>query len=826
MFACYDLRIEYQKNPIGIDEEKPRFSWKIKSDSKNVMQKAYRIVVDDVWDSGKVGSSESLHLEYNGEILKSKKRYSVKVKIWDESGEESEWCEGFFETGILDKKLWKGLWLCPETEKSLVPEISKDFEITGMVKKARVYATAYGIYDLYINGKKVSDRFFAPGCTSYKKRLQYQTYEVKEYLNEGKNTITLYLARGWATGRYPFGAENPYKMEPSVMAQLEYEDEFSEHVVPTDMTWNCRESKLKFSEIYDGEIYDNSFEEEKSIPFKTEDLGYDNLIAQINEPVRVIDKVVPIEIIKTPKGETVIDFGQNLVGWVEFKANGKKGDKVILKHAEVLDKFGNFYTANLRSATQTVEYILKGDGEEIYHSRMSFQGFRYIKIESFPEAVTLDKFTAQVICSDMERTGRFESSSDMLNKLYNNVWWGQIGNFVDIPTDCPQRDERAGWTADAQVFCKTAAQNMNTALFFKKWLGDLKADQGENGEVYTVVPSMWVKDVHAAWGDAVTICPWEIYWSYGDKKILEEQYDSMKKWIEYVKNQGDNPYLWNTGVQLGDWLGMDGSEGNYSGMTSKDYIASAYYAYSTALTLKTAEILGIKKDIDYYKDLYGKIIENINDEYISKNGRVCDNTQTAQAVALKFGLVKNRERVAEKLNDLVVENQNRISTGFIGTTYICDMLCENGYSEKAFELLFQEEYPSWFYSIKKGATTIWEHWDGIKPNGDFWSKDMNSYNHYAYGSIADFMYKKIGGISPLEPGYKEISIKPVMDKHLTYAKTSVETMYGKVSTDWEIENEKFVMNVEIPCNTKAHIELPNGECFTVGSGKYSYNVKL
>jgi len=821
MLKCENLLIEYMKNPLGIDEDKPRFSWKLKSDNQNVIQESYHIIVEGVWDSGRVDSSESVHIEYKGEKLMPKTRYNVRVKAWDNHGEESEWISGEFETGFLGEDLWKAKWLVPEVTET-VPVFSKKFDVKDCVEKARVYVTAYGLYEIYINEKRVSDRYLTPGFTSYKKRLQYQTYDIWEYLETGENEIKIYLAKGWCTGRYPFQIHsNVYDMEAGVLAQVELTYKDITDVFATDENWECYESKIRFSEIYDGEIYDNSFEENIKRDFKIGDYGYSNIIGQINEPVRVIDKLLPKEIIKAPNGETVIDFGQNMVGWVEFKVKGNKGDKVILSHGEVLDKDGNFYNKNLRTAKQRIEYILSGEVEEKYHSRLSFQGFRYVRIDEYPGEVTEDNFVAYVICSDMERTGHVESSHELLNQLYKNIIWGQKGNFVDIPTDCPQRDERVGWTGDAQIFCKTAAQNMNVALFFKKWLGDVRADQTEEGACLIAVPSMKETIATSGWGDAATVCPWDLYMTYSDKKLLEVQYESMKKWVYYIKNQGDNPYLWNTGFQFGDWLALDSGHDRY-GATSEDYISTAYYSLSCKIVRDTAKILGKDEDYKEFSELYDKIIESLRMEFITPNGRVGDNTQTANAMALKFNLVKNKERVAKQLNYLIEKNGNKLTTGFLGTPCLCDALCENGYTEKAFDLLLQEEYPSWLYSVKMGATTVWEHWDGIKPDGSFWSDDMNSYNHYAYGAIADFMYKKIGGITPIEPGYKKILIKPVTDKRITSAKTSIETVYGEVKTEWSNCDGKFKMKVTVPCNTTAEIILPGGEHFEVGSGEYEY----
>lgn len=819
MFKCYDLVTEYQKNPICVDEKKPQFSWKLSSDEKNVMQSAYQIVVDGMWDSGKVLSDSSTHVEYDGKELKPKTRYNVKVKLWDNHGNESEWSEGSFETSFLGENLWKAHWIGRKVENSEAYEYSKTFVLDKPFTKARIYASAYGVYEIFINGKKVSDTYLAPGYTTYAKRLQYQVYEAEEYLQEGKNEIKAVLASGWC-GRFPAYPGHHFKEAKEILLQLEVDGKIE---AMTDDTWTCTQSKVVFSEIYDGETYDSTFKGEEKA-YEIDKHGFENLVAQQSEPVRIIEEVKPVELIKTPKGETVIDFGQNLVGTVWFKVDGKYGDKVEISHAEILDKDGNFYNENYRSAKAKLKYVLNGENDE-YHARYTFFGFRYIRIDEYPGEVKLDNFKALVMHTDMKRTGYFESSHKLLNRLFLNTVWGQKGNYVDIPTDCPQRDERLGWTGDTQVFCKAGAQNFNTALFFRKWLGEVKTCQEENGICQIIVPKVGdEKRASCGWSDAAVICPWEIYCAYGDKKALRSQYDSMKKWISYVEGEGDNRYLWNTGFHFGDWLAMDGLEYDRGGGTSKDFIASAFFAYSTDLVRKTAHALEEYEDEKYYADLHEKIVENINEEFITKTGRVCDNTQTANALAVYFDITKDRERAAKTLADLVTETQNRLSTGFLGTPYLCDALADSGYMKKAFDLLLGEEYPSWLFSVKMGATTIWEHWDGIKPDGTVWDVSMNSYNHYAYGAIADFMYKRIGGIVPKEAGYKKIKIQPVMDERITYAKTSLETMYGKIETDWKNENGKFVLKVLIPENTEAEIILPDGSSTNVGSGSYEYSI--
>ncbi len=824
MLSCSALKTEYLKNPVGIDEKIPRFSWKLQSDQTDVQQTAYQIVVEGMWDTGRIEGAAAPCIEYAGEPLLPRTRYAVKVKVWDNHREESDWAEGFFETGFLGyKELWQAKWLEPMIEGDAAPVIEKRFFVKEMPKQARLYATAYGVYEVHLNGYRVSDSYLAPGFTSYKKRLQYQTYEVEPYLVPGENEIRIYVATGWCNGRIEslHGCE-PYRQKNAVLAQLMMRGEDGDITVATDETWQCRESKLRFCDMYDGEVYDNDFVSCDSVPLCVRDYGYENLIGQICEPVRVIQKLPPKALIHTPKGETVLDFGQNLVGWVNFRVSGSCGSRVELSHAEVLDRDGNFYTDNLRSARQKITYILRGEGEESYHAKMSFQGFRYVRLDAYPAEAALSDFEAHVISTDMERIGHFQSSSDLLNRLYENVIWGQRGNFVDIPTDCPQRDERMGWTGDAQVFCKTAVQNMMSARFFEKWLGDLAADQAEDGGCPNIVPSMGVVETSAGWGDAAVICPWEVYFAYGDRRMLARQYPSMKAWVEYIRAQGDNPYLWDTGFQYGDWLALDTPSDVLDGGTDKAYLASAFYAGSARLLSKAAAALEKWEDAKHYRDLYQNIVENIRKTYVSPDGRLLDQTQTAHAIALQFGLCEDQKQTARALYDLVCANGDKLTTGFLGTPYLCDALSENGYPQKAFDLILQEEYPSWLYAVKMGATTIWEHWDGIRPDGTFWSESMNSFNHYAYGAVASFFYQKIGGIVPIEPGYRKIRIQPMPDRRISYAKAAIDTVYGVVKSEWQTENGTFFLTVTVPCNTTAEICLPDGTVHRRGSGCWRF----
>ena len=832
------LRCEYKENPIGIDILKPRLSWIISSDKKHTLQSNYQIQVSKedgsfnkiVWDSGKVASDNSIGVEYEGEDPLSSARYFYRVRVWEQSNSVSDWSAvSYWEMGLLSEKEWIAEWITSSKDDSnkseTCPLFRKPFNLGKPLKRARIYATSLGLYELHLNGEKVSDRLFTPGWTNYNKWLQYQTYDVTEQLKEGTNVIGAILGEGWYKGDLAWeGHKSIYGDKIAVLIQLHiYYLDGTQEIISSDATWKTSDSPILMSSIYHGEIYDAKLEkhgwdlesyDDNDWSHAKKYITYKNLISQINVPVRKVDKIIPLTIFKTPMGETVIDFGQNMVGWVKFMVKGNKGDRVILQHAEVLDKDGNFYIANLRSAKQTIEYRLKGNDIETYEPHFTFQGFRYIKLVEYPGEVLISNFTGMVISSDMEQTGSFKCSNAMINQLQHNILWGQKGNFLDLPTDCPQRDERLGWTGDAQVFIRTASYIMNTASFFTKWLKDLKSEQLENGGIPHVIPNVLGKNDNssAAWADASVICPWTIYLCYGDKRILKEQYDSMKAWIEYVRGQGNNEFLWNTGFHFGDWLGLDAKENSYIGATSVDFIATAFFAYSTSILLKTAKILDKSEDITKYETLYNNIEDAFKQEFITANGRLAVPTQTAHILALMFNLVeeKHRKRTIDTLVEYLKENKYHLTTGFVGTPYLCHVLSENGYTDVAYMLLLQTDYPSWLYPISKGATTIWEHWDGIKPNGTFWSDNMNSYNHYAYGAIGDWLYRVVAGINIDEenPGYKHIILKPQPGGNLDFVNSEIDSIYGKIKSEWKLTENKVKINITIPANTTATLELP------------------
>ncbi|MDR4946131.1 family 78 glycoside hydrolase catalytic domain [Neobacillus cucumis] len=839
-----NLTCEYRTNPLGIDLNQPRLSWRIESDRRGTLQHSYKIQVsltegfeNPLWDTGVIESDQSLHIEYDGPSLVSRTRYYYRIKVWDNFGRESNWCDiSWWETALLDSSEWKASWITPNPEE-IHPQaeptfmLRKQFELKKQIESARIYATGVGLYELYLNGNKVGDELLAPGWTSYHKRIQYQTYDVTADLNINNNVIGVMLADGWYKGNLAWeNKRHIYGEQRAVMLQLHVRyDDGTEDVITSDPTWKTSTGPILYSEIYHGETYDARLEQVGWSEENFDDKAWKGvvicqppvtrIVAQENNPVRVTETIRPISSFVTPEGDRVIDFGQNMVGRIRFTVNAPEGTEIVLKHAEVLDKNGNIYFGNLRTAKQTVKYIAKGTGTEIYAPYFTFQGFRYAKVEGYPgqeNGLPLENFVGEVIHSDMELTGEFETSNSMVNQLQQNIVWGQRGNFVDVPTDCPQRDERLGWTGDAQVFIRTALFNYHGGQFFTKWVRDLKADQLPDGGVPFVIPQVVDGASSAAWGDAAVICPWNVYLNYGDERLLAEQYDSMKAWVEYIRVQGENEYLWNTGFHFGDWLGLDGKEDSYYGATPNDLVATAFYAYSTRLLRDSAAVLSKAEDVQAYGELLENIIQEFKNEFVTKNGRLAVSTQTAHVVALMFDLVegKVRERIAHDLNELVLDHDYHLTTGFVGTPYLCFVLSITGYHETAVKLLLQKTYPSWLYSVTKGATTIWEHWDGIKPDGSFWSDDMNSYNHYAYGAIGDWMYRVLAGLDMDEakPAYKRIRIQPKFGgKELTFIRASHYSMYGKITSSWNLSNEEVTAELEIPANTTAQILLPNAK---------------
>ncbi len=866
------IKIENLIFPLGLDVCKPRFSYIIENGKKNSVQKTNRIIVKEgeniVWDSQIVATEKSHYIKYDGAPLKPYTRYDVDIWVTDNENEEFTG-NSFFETGKLNEE-FKGSYITADfdTKADLTSKeheynrpvvFEKKFTLQSGVKKARLYITSMGINFCEINGKYVGDMYLSPGWTAHLKHMQYYTYDISPYLQEGENTIDITVSNGWYNRIMQWADVNrqtEFSNNLAALAYISIENENSKITqIVTDDSWKYGFSNISFAGIFDGEHCCAFDEYPKDKPVRIENYNKSVLMGANSEGVKIIQKIPIKEIITTPKGELVLDVGQNVVGMPLVKVTGKKGDKVVLKFAEVFDNDGNFYNENYRSALCDYVYTLK-DGYNEYMPKTTFYGFRYIKVCEFPGDVRLENFDICVICSDMERTGTFICDNEMLNKLNSNIEWGMKGNYVDIPTDCPQRDERLGWTADTHVFLETASYIYNVNNFLRKWLMDLALEQGEKGAIPVIIPKInlvdpsekqiYVKDEFntrnglskediekgmdnvdyaAGWSDAVAICPYTMYEFYEDENLLSNQLESMTKWCDFLYNQYITPIGICTENGYGDWVALDAEDGDYVGATPIQYIADAFMMQCIKLTYKSAKILKNSSVYNKYIKMFEDAYTIFKSKYFTKDGVVNIWTQTAKILALKFELAPNMELQAELLAKQLEEDDCRLTVGFMGIPYILEALSDNGHLDTAYKTLLRRKYPSWLYQVDKGATTVWEHIDAIKEDGTFWSSNMNSMNHYAYGSVGSWLYSRIGGImqDKSSPGFKHFIINPRPSTYIKSANTTFKTVYGTIRCKWGISSSKFNLDVVVPFNSTATIILPSGKTFEVGSGEYSFS---
>ncbi len=716
----------------------------------------------------------------------------------------------------------KAKWIKGNCEN---PIFSKKLTLEGAVLSATLSVTSMGVYNAYIDGKRVGDYVMTPGWTNYHSHIQYQEYDVADMLKDG-SVLKINTGNGWAASRVGLSEiESSYQNHVALIFSLDIEYENGKKVtIISDEDTDVFSSQTVYTDIYHGEIIDRRLKEEykgkavldDGITLKTK------IIPQVGEYIKEMETVRPVSVFKTPKDEWVVDFGQNITGYVKVKVSGKAGDEIVFRHGEVLNPDGTFYNENYRGAKAEAKYILGSEYEE-FKPQFTFYGFRYICLDSFPGEPGKENFEAIEVHSDMKRTGSFSCGFEPLNRLYSNIIWGQKDNFLDVPTDCPQRDERLGWTGDVLAFIKTAAINFDVEKFFKKWFMDMRSEQSEIGEIPAVIP-LCVRSrkqrVSTGWADVCLVAPWEIYMAYGDKSVLEENFDCMQKWIEYMHAFGDEEYLWIGGEHFGDWLGMDAPSGSYKGSTDEDFIASCYFHYSTSLLVKIGKILG--KDMSHYEDMAEKIKKALTERFI-ENGLPISRTQTACVLLIHMGLTDDEDKVAKLLMDIIKENGNTLTTGFIGTPHLLHTLTKTGNTKTAYDLLLYDGFPSWLYQVKKGATTMWEHWDCIKEDGSFWSRDMNSFNHYAYGSVYSWIFGVAAGIKPTEPAYKKISVKPHPDKRLTYIDAGIETRMGKIRSSWVYMQGFIRYEIDIPDGIEAEISLPDGQTAKVFGGKHIFH---
>ena len=945
-----NLRCEYLANPLSVDAAQPRLSWTIRANTRGWIQSAYHVRVAssaellgknqaDLWDSGKVSSSRTLGVRYQGKPLGSGARAFWRVQVWDGSGHPSAPSEvQFWGMGLLRASDWKAQWISAQTPRDVTAEgmalapapfLRKTFRLSKPIERATLFATARGVYELRLNGAKVGDEMLAPGWTDYRIRIQHQGYDVTRQLKRGDNVIGAVLGDGWFSGHVGWGKQHHhYGDTPALLAQLEvqYQDGTRE-VVGSDQTWQGDTGPIVYSDMLMGEMYDarmvqNDWDttgfkadgwkaaviapaipsaggtvdvtsqlkaavknnalsvvvgndiagdpayntvkslrieysidgvkrtrtlaekETLRIPEAGETPGklliqnatYGNLPAKTptkptmlvgtrDPAIRVTQELKPAKMTQPTPGTYIFDMGQNMVGMARLRVRGAAGTRVQLRFAEMLNPDGTAYTANLRLARATDTYICNGNGTETWEPRFTFHGFRYVEVTGFPGTPTLDAITGRVIGSDIRKTGWFKCSSPLVNQLQSNIDWGQRGNFLSVPTDCPQRDERLGWMGDAQIFARTATYNRDVAAFFEKWLQDVEDSQAPDGGFPDVAPRK-VDEANGApaWGDAGVIVPWTVYQAYGDKEVIDRHWNAMARWINYI-SEANPDGLWTArrANDFGDWLSIGAD-------TPKDVLATAYYAYDASLMARMARATNRVLEADKYDALFEHIKSAFNTAFVSNDGQVKGQTQTSYILALRFNLLPAalRPLTAQHLVADIAAKNDHLSTGFVGVGYLCPTLSDSGHNDVAFKLLQNDTFPSWGFSIRQGATTIWERWDGWTPDKGFQDVGMNSFNHYSLGSVGEWLYSHVAGISsdPQHPGFEHILIQPHPGPGLSFADATYDSIRGRIESHWKRENGTFTLEVSVPANTSATVRFPAADANRVlESGKTLENAE-
>jgi alpha-L-rhamnosidase len=849
------VTFEHLPTALGIGTGTPRVSWKT-SAAPGWTQAAYQLAVttaEGSWMSERLASAESVLLPWPAAPLGSGERAEVSVRVWGEDdGEPSDWSPASaVEPGLLDPQDWTAKPVAPAWPEDpdsdrRPPLLRRSFALHRPVVSARLYATAHGLYEMEINGARVGTDAFSPGWTVYGQRLRYYTYDVTDHLRQGDNSLGAWLADGWYRGRIGFngGYRNLYGDKVAFLAQLHVtHDDGTTTVLGTDTEWKASFGPIRFTGLYEGETYDArelpegwsrpGFDDAHGHPVVVGPRDPATLVAPEGPPVRCTGEIRPVSVTESPSGNLVLDFGQNLVGRLRITVRGEAGATVTLRHAEVLQD-GEIYTRPLRLADATDRYTLAGAEEETWEPRFTLHGFRYAEVSGWTGGNAAENIVARVYHTDMERTGWFESSDPELNRLHENVLWSMKGNFVDIPTDCPQRDERLGWTGDIQVFTPTAAFLYDCSGMLSSWLKDVAAEQLPDGTVPWYVPvipggNYWTPiRPGAVWGDVAVLTPCSLYERFNDPKILADQYPSAKAWVDLLDSLAGDKHLWNTSFQLGDWLDPSAPpEDPTEAMTDPHIVATAYFAWSALHLAKAAGVLGKADDELRYLELSRAVAEAFANEYIGSDGRMASDAQTAYALAIVFGLFPDDElqrAAGQRLAGLVRAAGNRIATGFAGTPVITDALTFSGGLDAAYDLLLEKECPSWLYAVSQGGTTIWERWDSMLPDGTVNPGEMTSFNHYALGAVADWMHRTVAGLAPLEPGYRRILFRPQPGGGLTSAAASHETPYGRASIEWQSNDGGYSVTVEVPTGATARVELPGHEPHDVGSGTFEYTV--
>jgi alpha-L-rhamnosidase len=883
------LRCEYATDPLGIGTTRPRFFWNLRDERAGALQSAYQVQVaatrealaadrSDLWDSGRVESAATAQVEYEGRALGSRQRACWRVRSFDADGEASPWSEvARFEVGLLERSDWRASFIASPIMGSpqhspAVPALRRRFQVDKPVRRARLYATALGLYQAEINGSPVGDWELMPGWTAFDRRVRYQVCDVAAALRPGENAIGALLGDGWYCGYLGLSnAREGYGERPALIAQLEIEyDDGTSATVVTDGDWRWHASHILEADLFMGETQDArqhpgdwtrpGFDDSAWQPVDVlADPGCE-LEGMPGPPVRAIDELRPLSPPERRSGglaapRWIFDLGQNMVGRIRLHVRGERGATLRIRHAEVLDESGELYRDNLRAARQQDHFTLAGTGEaETFEPRFTFHGFRYVEVQGRLEPDAIEELTGVVLCSDMPVTGAFSCSDPDLNQLQSNIVWGQKGNFVDLPTDCPQRDERLGWTGDAQVFVRTAAFNMDVAGFFQKWLLDLEDAQAADGAVPPVAPMVGssplarLADGGPAWADAVAICPWTIYRCYGDARLLEARLDGMQAYLDFLERRFPSLIRSDPAIDgwggFGDWLALDGTDprDDRQGGTPKDLIGTAFFHYSASLVSRMARAVGRDADAERYADLASRVREAFRKRFVSADGLLAGATQTSFVLPLHFGLLEGDERrtAAERLCVSLESRGVAHTTGFVGTPYLLHVLTSIGRLDLAYRLLLRTEYPSWLYTVRNGGTTMWERWNAWTAEDGFYDPEMNSFNHYAYGAVGEWMYGTLAGLDldpdeapetnawrrariaprpPIAPGLPDAPL-------LTRAAVAHDTVAGRYEVDWSIDGDQFTLNAQVPAGAGASVRLPDGVEHEVAAGRHRWETRL
>jgi alpha-L-rhamnosidase len=817
-----DLRTEHLVNPLGLDEPAPRFSWKLADSRPGAAQTSYQLEVSAdgavVWDTSRVASDDSVLVPYAGPALEPHTRYLWRLRIWDHTGTDSAWSDTvWFETGFLNPLApWPAAeWIAhPSLPKAPADrpaaQLRKTIKLATAPREARLYLTARGIFEPQINGQRIGTDHLTPGWTDYRHRLEYLTYDVTAQLHAGDNTLSALLADGWYCGYFGFKRmRDHYGKDPALYATLRLvEADGTVRWIGTDSSWRASTGPIVGADLYDGESFDARLTfGQKEKPAKALTFPPLPLTAKAFGRVRTTEELTSVALTQPAKGRHVFDLGQNMVGNIRLRLRAPRGTRITIRYAEMLQADGTLYTANYRSAKSTDTYICSGKGVELYEPRFTFHGFRYVELTGLKTKPRPDAVTGLVWHTDLESTGSFTCSDPLINQLQSNIRWGQRGNFLEIPTDCPQRDERLGWTGDAQVFIPTAAFNYDVASFFRKWTRDLADGQHPSGAYPDTAPdiffNIWPTNIggNAAWAEAGVICPWVVYQKYGDTRILAENYPAMVRYLAYLEKTSSD--LIRPDTNYGDWLSPEATRPDWAA-TPCDLIGTAYFARAAELLAQIAAVLGHTADARRYAALHKRILAAFNRHYVTADTRVAGDTQTAYLLALAFDLLPEKKRSAAltHLERTLKRRNDHLCTGFVGTPLLCPVLTRFGRTDLAYKLLFNDAYPSWLFPIKNGATTMWERWNSWTPAG-FGDDSMNSFNHYAYGAIGEWLYDTVAGISELAPGFKRILLRPQPHEKLTHASASLITPYGVVSSSWKRTRSRFTWTVIIPPNTTA-----------------------